>query len=128
VIWGRSLSCSALIELPNGHRDLLPEALKHLPHSGATRVASNLALIRTELTRQDVEGVFTVYGGRYAVGARAIWNVFPEFRNAFLCEIESVTPTGMLRTRTTVGKVACGDKIRGGLVFFTQNLRIGECR
>lgn len=107
-----------LVELASERSDLLPPDFPATAIPGASRVRPNLSLIRADLPADAARKCFEGYPCRFAVGAQAIWDRFPEYRNEFRATVERFGPNGPTQIESSLRNLVGGDRL------LTNSLRL----
>lgn len=107
-----------LVELDGPAGDLVPASL--VPTFGANftfRVRPTLMLGASDKSIAEIEAALADYPLRAAIGARRVWDLFPEYRNEFVVEISR-----WVRRETGRGLVALRDTYLGDRLVSPQIL------
>ncbi|HYG27198.1 MAG TPA: hypothetical protein VD906_09845 [Caulobacteraceae bacterium] len=106
-----------MIELASEEGDLVPSSVPTFVSGEASRVAPALCLARSNQPLAKIESLFADYPLRYAVGAAAIWESFPEYRHNFFGTVRRYTRGGPTNVSMRLGSTAVGDKLVDRNIF-----------
>lgn len=114
----------AVIEVPPDHAELLPAPLANLPMVSGARLRQTLCLAKISLPPDSIRVKSAGYDLRVAVGAREVWDKFPELRGEFTASILRRTPTGIQEADIPLKYTLAGDVRRGEQLRFYDFHRV----
>lgn len=101
-----------LIDTGSATGDILPQEFASLlPAETLSRVYSSLCLAYVELSPEEILERCDDYPLRIGIGAKMIWEIFPEYRWEFYATVQRTTLSGALQGEIRLGDVIAGDHI-----------------
>ncbi len=100
----------SLIEVDPALNQWLPESLSGIPTLGGMRVRPTLLLMKIDLPKAEIHAFTASYERRIGIGARDIWEKFPEYRGEYVVDIERHQPAATVRMEPPLKYTLADDK------------------